>query len=329
MLIDWQPLKSLIQSHERFVLSSHIRPDADAIGSEMGMKALLESLGKTVRIINPSATPDHLKFLDPEGCILKFGPDVKLEAATDTDVHMVLDTSAWQQLNDVRKVLEATNAKKVVIDHHVSSDDLGAEVFKDVTASATGVLITELAQFLEVTPTREMAEKLYSAIATDTGWFRFSNTDSRTLRAAASLIDVGVEPNLLYQQLYERSSLARLKLHGRVLDRVTVDVDGRLAYTYVMRKDFKETGTHPSDTEDLVNDCLTIEGTECAFIIVEQMSKQMKVSFRSRTELDVAAVAEQFGGGGHKKASGAMLPGPFDEALQRVLTALKTALNAT
>ena len=111
--------------------------------------------------------------------------------------------------------------------------------------------------------------------------------------------------------MYERSSLARLKLHGRVLDRVEVECDGRLAHTYVLRQDFVETGAHPSDTEDLVNECLTITGTECAIIIVEQQSKQAKVSFRSRTDLDVAAIAEQFGGGGHKKASGAMLPGPL------------------
>jgi phosphoesterase RecJ-like protein len=328
MPIDWQPLRKLIESHQRFVLTSHIRPDADAIGSEMGLAAMLELLGKDVRIINPSATPDHLKFLDPEGRIQKLGEDVKAEAARDTDVHIVLDTGAWQQLADFRKVLESTEAKKVVIDHHVSSDDLGAIEFKDVTASATGVLIVELARFLEVTPPPTMADSLFCAIATDTGWFRFSNTDSRTLHTAAELVEWGVEPNRLYQQLYERSSLARLKLHGIVLNRVAVSEDGRVAHTYVMQKDFKDTGTHPSDTEDLVNGCLTIEGAECAFIIVEQISGQMKVSFRSRTDLDVAAIAEQFGGGGHKKASGAMLPGPFATAQQRVLQTVQAALGS-
>lgn len=329
MTIDWQPLRPLIESHKRFVLTSHVRPDADAIGSEMGMALMLESLGKTVRIINPSATPDHLKFLDPENRIQKLGEGVKPDEARDTDVHIVLDTSAWQQVADLRKVLQSTEAKKVVIDHHVSSDDLGAIEFKDVEASATGVLIVELARFLGVTITPEIANPLFCAIATDTGWFRFSNTDSRTLRTVADLVDCGVEPNLLYQQLYERSSLARLKLHGIVLSRVTVSDDGRIAHTYVLQKDFKETGTHPSDTEDLVNDCLTIEGTQCAFIVVEQMSGQMKVSFRSRTELDVAAVAEQFGGGGHKKASGAMLRGTVESARKRILKALQTALNST
>lgn len=326
-MIDWQPLAEILHGNERFVLSSHVRPDADAIGSEMGMKGILELLGKSVTIVNPSATPNHLQFLDPQGMIQKLGADIKPKLAREADVHIVLDTSAWQQLADVRGVLEKTAARKVVIDHHISSDDLGALEFKDVEAAATGVLITELAQFLHLTPPPETAEAIFCAIATDTGWFRFSNTDARTLQAAAWLIDRGARPHVLYQQLHERSSLARLKLHGRVLDRVVVECDGRLAHTYVLQDDFKETGAHPSDTEDLVNECLTVEGTQCAAIIVEQQSRQAKVSFRSRTDLDVAQIAEQFGGGGHKKASGAMLPGPLFAARATVLEVLRNALS--
>ncbi len=327
MSIDWQPLKDLIAAHQRFVLSSHVRPDADAIGSEMGLLGVLESLGKTVRIVNPSATPPHLRFLDPEMRIRKLGEGVTVAEACDTDVHLVLDTSSWQQLQDVGKVLQQTRAKKAVIDHHQSADDLGAREFKDVTAAATGVLITDLAEFCSVPVTGATAAALFCAIATDTGWFRFSNTDARTLRAAARLIDAGVQPNLLYRELYERSSLARLKLHGRVLNRVTPDLDGRAAHTWVLRKDFEETGAHPSDTEDLVNDCLTVDGVQCAFIVIEQPSGQMKVSFRSRSTVDVAMVAEQFGGGGHKQASGALLPGPMANAQTRVLEALQAALD--
>ncbi len=327
MTIDWQPLCELILAQQRFVLTSHVRPDADAIGSEMGMAHLLESLGKQVRIINPSATPDHLKFLDPDSRVQKLGDGVTAVEACDTDVHMVLDTSAWQQLGDVRKVLESTSARKVVIDHHLSSDSLGALEFRDVTAAATGLLVAELGDALESQPTRVMAEPLFCAMATDTGWFRFPNTDARTLKMAARLIDCGVEPHLLYRELYERSSLARLKLHGRVLGRVVQECDGRLAHTYVLLKDFEETGSHPSDTEDLVNACLTLQGAECAFIIVEQKSRQMKVSLRSRSGLDVARVAEAFGGGGHRQASGAMVAGPFASAQEKVRAALTSALG--
>jgi phosphoesterase RecJ-like protein len=327
MTIDWQPLREIIESHDRFVLTSHVRPDADALGSELGLLGVLESLGKQVRVINPSATPQHLQFLDPTGRIQKLGGEVTVAAACDTDVHIVLDTGSWQQLNDLRRVLETTAARKVVIDHHVSADDLGALVFRDVTAAATGVLIVELAEFLNHPLHADVASRLYCAIATDTGWFRFPNTDSRALRMAARLVDRGVEPHRVYQQLYERSSLSRLKLHGRVLSRVQLDCQGRLAHTYVLQQDFKETGAHPSDTEDLVNDCLKIDGTECAVIVVEQASGQIKVSFRSRTDLSVAALAEQFGGGGHRQASGALLPGPLVTAQDRVLQVIRSALS--
>lgn len=326
MPIDWQPLIDIIHSHQRFVISSHVRPDADAIGSEMGLCNLLEQLGKTVRIINPSATPTHLSFLDPTARVRKIGEGVTLEEACDTDVHMIVDTSAWQQLTELRKTLETTQAKKVVVDHHISSDHLGAEQFKDTTASAAGVLICELAEALGVTPTVEAGTALFAAIATDTGWFRFPNADERTLRRAAWLISLGVQPHAIYKELYEKSSLARIRLHGRVLSRVSVEFGGAMGMTFVMQKDFEETGAHPSDTEDLVNTCLTIDGTRCAIILVEQKSGQVKVSFRSRSGLDVAKVAEQFGGGGHKLASGAMLAGPFANAQTVVMQAMEKAL---
>ena len=319
MPLDWQPLIELVNSRDRFVLTSHVRPDADAIGSEMGMARLLRSLGKQVRIINPSATPDHIAFLDPEREILKFPGGVTLESACETDAHLILDTSAWQQINDVRKILEATPAAKVVIDHHLSSDDLGALELKDESASATGVLIAEFADAFGLTPDRECATALFAAVSTDTGWFRYSNADARTYRVAARLIDLGAEPHRLHRELYERSTLARLKLHAVALSRVTLAVQARLAFTYVLRSDFAETGAHPSDTEELVNRCLTIVGVQAAFILVEQIDGRIKVSFRSRSDMDVADIAEQFGGGGHMKASGAMLAGPLEAARSAVL----------
>ncbi|WP_417851395.1 DHH family phosphoesterase [Thalassoglobus sp.] len=321
MPIDWQPLQEIISAHQRFVITSHVRPDADAIGSEIGLASLLEALGKEVRIINPSATPDHLRFLDPESKVAKFGPGVSLESACDTDVHIVVDTSAWIQVGDVRKVLEKTSAKKVIIDHHLASDDLGAIEFKDTTAAAAGVLVTELAEFLGHPPSGHQADALFAAIATDTGWYRFPNADARTYRTAARLIDYGVQPTGLFRELYERSSLARLKLHSIILDRVQVEFDGRLAFTFAMRKDFSDTGSKPADTEDIVNTCLTIEGVEAAFILVQQLDGRIKGSLRSRSEeISVAAIAENFGGGGHKLAAGALLPGPMEEAKASLLS---------
>ncbi len=327
-VIDWQPLKALIEASLRFVITSHVRPDADAIGSELGLAAVLDALGKSVRIINPGATARHLSFLDPTGRVQKLGAGVTIDEACQADVHIVVDTSARGQLEAMCAVLDRTPARKVVIDHHVSGDDLGAMEFRDVTAAATGVLITELAEFLGVALAAEPAAQLYAAIATDTGWFRFPNTDSRTLRTAARLVDRGVQPHRLYRDLYERSTLARLKLTARVLDRVTLAAGGKLAHTYVLQRDFCETGSHPSDTEDLVNEGLTIEGVECAFILVEQPGGQIKASLRSRSRVDVAAICRDFGGGGHVQAAGAMLPGPLEAARERIVSALTQAIQS-
>jgi bifunctional oligoribonuclease and PAP phosphatase NrnA len=328
MIIDWRPLIAIVHDATRFVITSHVRPDADAIGSEMGLAGVLRSLGKDVRVINPSATPNHLLFLDPQQTILKLGEKVTVEEACQADVHIIVDTSSWQQIDSVRKVIEQTPAQRVVIDHHVSSDNLGAIEFKDTTAAAAGVLVLEFVEALGVVPNIEQATQIFTAIATDTGWFRFPSVDVRTMDTVKRLVAFGVQPSVVYRELYERSSLSRLKLHGRVLSRVAVEFGGRLAHTFVLQKDFDELSAHPSDTEDLVNDCLTINGAQCAVILVEQKSGQVKCSFRSRTGLDVARVAESFGGGGHRQASGAMLPGPFATAQMRVLTAIEEALKA-
>lgn len=327
MQIDWEPLREIIRNHKRFVLSSHVRPDADSIGSELALAAILEREGKSVRIVNPSAIPASLTFLDPGNKVLKIGEGITHDEIVDTDVHIVVDTSSWMQLVDVGKALRASSAVKVVIDHHVSADDIGAIEFKDPEAEATGALIMRMAEGLGVPLPSEAALPLFCAIATDTGWFRFSSTTGDTLRRVGQLIDLGAQPGLIYQLLYEQYSYARIKLASVVLGRVVLEAGGRLAFTWVNLEDFESTGAKPVDTEDLVNECLTIAGTECAFIAIEQPNKRIKVSFRSRTSLNVAAVAEQFEGGGHKQAAGAILPGPPAVARQKVLAAMLAALT--
>jgi len=325
--INWQHLAELVHTRQRFVLTSHVRPDCDALGSELGMAGVLEALGKSVRIVNSDPTPKHLSFIDPNRRILTLHKQLTPTQLNDAEVLMVLDTSAWSQLGNMADVVRNTTAVRVVIDHHVSADDLQAETFKDPTAEATGRLVYECAEFLGVKITREIAIPLFAAVATDTGWFRFNSTSSRTLRCAAALIEAGVEPALLYRQLYEQYSLQRLHLMGRALARVATDLDGRLVYTYVSKQDFADTGTTTADTEDFVNMTLTIGTSETALILVEQPSGMIKVSFRSRGSCDCAQLAEQFGGGGHRAAAGAMLDAPLESALARALDAARQAMR--
>src|SRR6478672_8976818 len=191
MSINWQRFAEIVNFHQRFLLISHIRPDCDALGSELGMAGVLRALGKTVRIVNGQPTPPNLAFIDPNMEIGAIGQTVKPAEMADIEVILILDTSAWAQLGPMSDFIRGFTGKKLVIDHHVSEDDIGAEPFKDVTAEATGRLVVDAAEALGVQLTPEMATPLFAAVATDTGWFRFASTKPGTCRCAAKLMEAG------------------------------------------------------------------------------------------------------------------------------------------
>jgi phosphoesterase RecJ-like protein len=327
MPINWPRFVELVRKHQRILLVSHVRPDCDALGSELGMCGILESLGKQVTICNGQATPPNLAFIDPAKRIKAVGVDVKPEQLKDVELIMVLDTSAWAQLGPMADVLRASTATKIVLDHHVSSDDLGAEAFKDVEAEATGRLVFDAAGQLGVPLTPEIATPLFAAVATDTGWFRFGSTSPTTLRCAAALVEAGAKPAEIYASLYEQMTLARLNLIGRTLATTEGLEGGRLMVTRILREDFAATGALPSDTEDVINMTLQVGGAQMAVIFVEQANGGFKISFRSRGSADCSKLAEQFGGGGHKAAAGASIAGTYDVVRPRVLDAVKAAMR--
>jgi phosphoesterase RecJ-like protein len=326
-MIAWSRFVDIVRSHQRFVLTSHVRPDADALGSEMAMAAILGQLGKDVLLVNDFAVPPNLAFLDSDRRIRQIGKDITADGLADREVHVVLDTSAWQQLGKMADVIRQSRAIKMVLDHHVSADDLGAEVFKNTEAEATGRIVVEAADALGVTLTPDIARPLFAALATDTGWFRFASTTADTYRLAARLVEAGALPDQIFKQLYEADTLPRLQLIGRTLARTKSELGGKLIYTWIERADFHSTGAIASDSEDVINTTLTVGGTEVAVIFVEQAGGKFKVSFRSRNELDCSRVAEQFGGGGHKRAAGATVDGPLDQARERVLDVVRAAMR--
>jgi bifunctional oligoribonuclease and PAP phosphatase NrnA len=327
-MINWNRFSDLVRSNERFLLTSHIRPDCDALGSELAMAGILESLGKQVIIVNGQSTPPNLAFLDPGKKLRALGADVQPAELAKVQVLLVLDTSAWAQLGPMAEVVRTTQAHKAVLDHHIDSDDLGAELFKDVQAEATGRLVLEAAKNLRVKLTAEVAGPLFAAIATDTGWFRFASVSGDTMRAVGALIDAGAVPQRIYTELYEQESLARLQLRGRILGRTATDVAGRLAFTSALREDFDATGALASDTEDVVNLTLAVVGVEVAVIFVEQAGGGFKISFRSRTKkVDCNELARSFGGGGHHAAAGAFVTGTLAEVKTKVLDAVRARMR--
>ena len=325
MRLDWASLLDLLKSRQRFVLTSHVRPDCDALGSELGLAGILEALGKDVRIVNAQATPPNLAWIDPERRIESLKEQVRPADLADRDLFVVLDTSAWAQLGAMGDVAKSMRDRVVVIDHHVSEDDLSDMWFKDTSAEATARIVYEIGLRLRVPFTERIATPLYAGLSTDTGGFRFPSVSGESFRVAARLVDAGASPPGIYRELFEQDTLARLHLVGRTIAGARTAHDGRVIYSQVRQADIKEVGALPADTEDLVNLTLTVKGTEVAAILIEQPDGRIKTSFRSRGPVDCSALAGTFGGGGHRAAAGAILDGPFEVAHERVVAAVDQA----
>ena len=329
MSIDWTPLADLIATHDRFLVTTHVRPDGDALGSEVGMAGLLRQKGKDVRVVNASRTPPRYDFLDPDETLFEhFGSQAKPSSLADREVVVILDLSAWSQLGDMAGWVREFPGRKIVIDHHVSQDDLGATFLKDTTAEATGTLVFRAIKALHGSMTPEVATGLLTAIAMDTGWFRHPNTSPTTLRTAAELVEAGAEIDDIYRLLFERNTLGRLRLMGETLSGLKTEADGRIAYATVTRESLLRTGAIPQDTEDLVDFTVSLTGVEVGMLFLEQVRGGVKVSLRSRNGLDCSRLAARFGGGGHRAAAGAMLPEPTSKSIQDVLDAVVEAIGA-
>ncbi len=294
MRLDWAALVTTLHQAERVVLTSHVRPDCDALGSELGMAGILEAIGKDVRIVNAQETPANLRA----------------------------------QLGAMGEVLKRNRERVLVVDHHVSEDDLSDRWFKDTTAEATARIVYEIGLRLKVSLTEAIATPLYAGLSTDTGGFRFPSATGETFRVAARLVDAGASPPAIYRELFEQDTLARLHLVGRTLAGARTFNEGSCILSTVRQADIKEVGASPADTEDLINLTLAVKGTQLAAILIEQPDGRVKLSFRSRGAADCSALAGEFGGGGHKAAAGAIVSGTFDEIEHRVTEAVDAAWHA-
>jgi phosphoesterase RecJ-like protein len=328
MSVDWSPLVEFLRRHDRPLLMTHIRPDADGLGAQLALHDTLTRLGKRPRVAIASKLPPRYDFLDPGRTVIEDFRPSTAGNFTDRDCVVVLDTGTWNQLGDFGDYLKANpGLPRAVVDHHRTQDDIAPPGLQlvDITAESTGRLAHEITQALGVTPSKEAANHLFMAVATDTGWFRHPNTSPATFDLAADLVALGANPTELYERLYEAAPLARLKLTGVAIDRLRVRAGGRVAYTEILLADYDATGAVPGDTEDLINFPRSVDGVEVALVFIEQPGGGTKVSFRSRA-LDVSRLAERYGGGGHKLASGARVDRPLPTVRDDVLAAVEAAL---
>lgn len=307
------------------VLLTHDRPDGDGLGSMVALARSARLRGKTARLACADALPKRYAFLLEGEKLL--GADAFAAAAEQADCVVVLDTCAWSQLEALGPALGAVLNKVVVIDHHRTRDDMGPVRWCDPSAAAVGVMVTELLERLGWPVDPPAAEAAVAAICSDTGWLRFSNTDARTLRAVAHWLEAGVDPAELYRKLYESDRPQRIALMARALGGMQLHGEGRIALLQITRSDFEHTGAEADETENLINEALRIGQVELAILLVENNGQTIRGSLRSKRRIDVAALAQQFGGGGHERAAGFRQPGPIDQLAGQVLDVALAALG--
>ena len=293
-----------IRRRRRFVLSSHARPDGDAIGSQLAMAYALRHMGKEARIVNRDAAPAPLTVFPGVG-------DIEIAARIDDPGEAVI----VMECGDLgRTGVEGFERGFVInIDHHLGNSMYGALNWFDSTAAACGEMVFDLIAELGVPLTREMATHIYIAILTDTGSFHYSSISPRTFDICRQCMEAGVDPPAIARAIFDSNNLGRLKLFGAVLSGMELDASGRVATVCVDRKLTEETGGTYEDTEGVVNLPLTVKEIEAVVFFKENGPDDWRVSLRSKGEVDVNAIAREFGGGGHKNASGCSARGRFDD----------------
>jgi bifunctional oligoribonuclease and PAP phosphatase NrnA len=326
MPIDWSVLQQFVKNPERFVITTHMRPDGDALGSALALTLALRSLGKTAQVILPSSIPPRYVTLDPQREMLEYDSALDPQLGP-VEAIIVVDTGTWNQLGKFGDWMRRQAVPKLVIDHHRTQDNLGAVQLVDITAEACGRLIYQALQALHVTMTPQMATLLFVALCMDTGWFHHRNVSAETFTLAAELTAAGADPTRLYQDLYDNNTLARQKLTGHVLQNLEVLHNGHVCHASVTVQDYERFGARPLDSEDLVNLTLTVVGVQIGLLFLEQPAGGTKISLRSRGSLDCSKLAEQFGGGGHAAAAGAIVKSPLTEVRDKVIQAVLAALT--
>lgn len=313
----------LHQQPRRCVVTSHVRPDGDAIGSALALALALERLGHAVVVLNEDGIPDNLKFLPGSDRV------VQPSGPVSADLVFALDNATQPRLGEAVNAAIADVPRLVNVDHHISNTRYGHHHYIDPASPATGQIIAEWLELAGVPIEADIAENLYTAISTDTGSFQYSNTTPATYRWAARLIEAGLNVGELNRKIYQSSPLRRIRLLGELLQVLDIAPDGRVASWYLTSDMMARAGARPEDSENMIDHIRGIDGVVVAAFFEELADGKVRLSLRSKdARFDASALCAQFGGGGHTMAAGARMRGPIGEARTRVLTSIHEALNA-
>ncbi|TMA26401.1 MAG: bifunctional oligoribonuclease/PAP phosphatase NrnA [Deltaproteobacteria bacterium] len=323
---DWQPSKNLpravraLRSARRVLVTMHRGPDGDALGSALALACALREMGREVVVYNPDELPYNFQFLPGADSVARaIAPDEAF------DVTIATDAGAYDRLGpDVPQ--PPRRGKLLNLDHHITTEPFGDINYVDPEAASVGILAYKIIKGLGHSLSADAATCIYASILADTGCFRYSSTDPECLRIAAVLLEAGVDPWEMTVRVYEMQPLARMRLLAEVLQ--TLEVHGKLATITITNEMMARTGTHLDLTDGFINYARSVDGVEVAASFREPAdgSRGWRVSFRSRGRVDVATIAQKFGGGGHRNAAGCTIQGDQASVRARIAEEIERAL---
>lgn len=317
----------------KVLIVTHFKPDADALGSSLGLAGYLKKSGHTVMVMTPSDYPDFLTWMPGNSDVVIFNKDKTKDferQINQSQLIFCLDFSSLKRINELGELVAKSSAKKVLIDHHLEPEDFADFVQWDATAASTAELIYALIHEMNDTDKvdADIANCLYAGLMTDTGGFRHSNTTKKVFETAAALVEHGADPAMVSKLIYDTNTLERMRLMGFVLnEKLHVISEYRTAYIALRIEDLKKYSSQTGDTEGLVNFGLSVKGVRLAVLISER-KENIKLSFRSLGDFSVNDFARKhFDGGGHKNAAGGQTNLSFDETLKKFLDLLPAYKN--
>ncbi len=326
--MNWAKLLPILKRRDRFLITSHINPEGDSIGSQLALQRLLRRLGKRSVVVNHDRVPDRYFFLPGAKGIRRVGEYRKNPAFTAFGAVFVLDCPSVKRTGDAAGLIGKDNPV-INVDHHQKNENFGSFNFVDPDACSAGEMVYRIHRFLKKEPDRPTAVLLYVAVVADTGSFGFANTNFRTHRIAGELLEkYGLKPERISRLIYYQSSYGAMKLLGLALTGLKMSAGGKIASTRLTPAMFARAGAGREDTENFIEYLRRVRDTEVAVMLTQlERGKTIKVNLRSTGKADVSRVARSFGGGGHRAASGCTVAGGIEDVERKVLGRVREELK--
>jgi len=327
--MDWTSASKLIDRADHILLTTHENPDGDGLGSASAMYHYLKAEGKDCRIINCSPLPEEYLFLDMDSIFEKYDPDSSNDWFLKCDLAIIFDVGDFDRIREIKNEIINNKIQTLNIDHHPYPNDHPFTYnIVDTSAAATGVLIYDfVVNYRNHSLSRKIGEGIYTAVLTDTGSFRYSNTDAKCHEIAIACLDAGVETSKIYQDIYETRPASGVHLLARVIDNIRYENDGELAWFIIDQSMLNSTGARSKDVDGFTDFVRTIKGVEVSLMIFENVSEKCRVNFRSKGKYVINEIANHFGGGGHKFAAGAVISGTKEDIAQKVVAETKISIE--